>query len=168
MQATACVATIERLAVLLAAYRGNVYDVVLLVHLVAFLVAFAPAAINPLLERYFAQNGGEPVVRTWAGFAAQYTRKAALGGLVVLLLTGVAMVIMSDEVIEFSEAWVSLAFLVWFAIAGVVSAVILKGEKAMAAGDHSGSALVAKGGPIATVLLLVMLYLMVFKPGSPL
>ncbi len=81
-------------------------------------------------------------------------------------MTGVLMIALSDEFWDFSDAWVSLAFLVWFAIAGVVSAIILKGERLMASGDMKGRELVAKGGPIATVLLLVMVYLMVFKPGA--
>ena len=150
---------------LLAAYRNDLYNVVLLVHIVSFLVAFAPAAINPLLEKHFEKNGGDPVLRTWAGFSANYTSKISLGGLVLLLLTGVAMVIMSDDVIEFSQTWISLAFVVWLAISGVVSAMILKGERMVAEGDMKGRDLVAKGGPIATLLLLIMLYLMVFKPG---
>lgn len=150
----------------LAAINDTTYNVVLLIHIVAFLTAFAPAVINPLLERHFASNGGDPVLKTWAGFTTDYTRRIALGSLVVLLLTGVAMILLSDDVIEFSETWISAAFLVWFAIAGVVSAMILKGERLVASGDMTGRALIAKGGPIATVLLLVMLYLMIFKPGA--
>lgn len=150
---------------LFAAYRDDLYNVVLLIHIVSFLVAFAPAAINPLLERHFAQNGGDPVLRNWASFTSTYTSKIALGGLGVLLITGIIMVLQSDDFFEFSQTWISLAFLVWFAIAGVVSAMILKGERAMADGDMKGRDLVAKGGPIATVLLLVMLYLMLWKPG---
>lgn len=144
--------------------NDNVYNLLLLVHLVAVVVTFAPAAINPLLERHFEKNGGEAALTNWAGFTASYTARISLGGLVVLLLTGVAMILKFDGW-EFSQTWISLSFLVWFAIGGVVSAMILKGEKQLAAGDMGGRALIAKGGPIATVLLLVMLYLMVFKPG---
>lgn len=149
----------------LAAVRDTGYNLILLLHIVAVLVAFAPAAINPLLERHLARNGGDAAIQSWAGFARDYTKKIALSGLVVLLVTGVLMIVMSDEVWEFSQTWISLSFLVWFAIAGVVSAMILKGERLMAAGDMKGRELVAKGGPIATLLLLVMLYLMIFKPG---
>ncbi len=144
--------------------NDNVYNLLLLVHIVAVVVTFAPAAINPLLERHFEKNGGEAALTNWSGFTAFYTSRISLGGLVVLLLTGVAMILKFDGW-EFSQTWISLSFLVWFAIAGVVSAMILKGEKQVAAGDMGGRALIAKGGPIATVLLLVMLYLMVFKPG---
>lgn len=150
---------------LIAAIGDVSYDLMLLIHLAAVVVTFAPAAINPLLDRHFEKNGGEPVLRNWAGFSAFYTSRISLPGLVVLLVTGVLMILLSDDVWEFSQTWISLAFLVWFAIGGVVSAMILKGEKQMAAGDSSGRALIAKGGPIATLLLVIMLYLMVFKPG---
>ena len=142
----------------LAAFRGDfAYDIVLLIHIVSFLVAFAPAAINPLLEAHFAKDADPATMQSWARFTSMYTSRIALGGLGLLLITGVIMILMWDGW-EFSQTWISLAFLVWFAIGGVVSAMILKGEKQMAAGDMSGSDLVAKGGPIATVLLLVMLY----------
>ena len=150
----------------LAAYRDTGYNIILLVHIVAVVVAFAPAAINPLLERHFARNGGDAAIQTWAGFSRDYTKKISLSALVLLLVTGILMIVLSDDLIEFSDLWISLSFLVWFAIAGVVSALILKGERLMAAGDMKGRELVAKGGPIATVLLLVMLYLMIFKPGA--
>lgn len=150
----------------LAAYADTGYNILLLLHIVAVLVAFAPAAINPLLERHLARNGGDAALQTWGGFAHGYTKKIAMGGLVVALLSGILMIVVSDEVIEFSDTWISLAFLVWFAIAGVVSGMIGKGERLIAAGDMKGREVLAKGGPIATVLLLVMLYLMVFKPGA--
>lgn len=157
---------------ILAAYDDTGYNLLLLLHIVAVLVAFAPAAINPLLERYFVRNGGEAALGNWAGFASDYTKKISLSSLVVVLVTGILLIVMSsvegqeDNLWEFSQTWISLAFLVWFAIGGVVSAMILKGEKLLAAGDMKGRELLAKGGPIATVLLLVMLYLMIFKPGA--
>lgn len=157
---------------ILAAYDDTGYNLLLLLHIVAVLVAFAPAAINPLLERYFVRSGGDAVLQNWSGFARDYTKKISLSSLVVVLVTGILMIVMSsvegtdENVWEFSQTWISLAFLVWFAIAGVVSALILKGERLVAAGDMKGRELIAKGGPIATVLLLVMLYLMIFKPGA--
>ncbi len=150
----------------LAALRDTGYNLVLLLHIVAVIVTFAPAAINPLLERHLAANGGDASLQTWGGFARSYTTKISMSGLVVLLISGVLMVVLSDDAWEFSQAWISLAFLVWLAIAGVVSGMIGKAERMIAAGDMKGRELLAKGGPIATVLLLVMLYLMIFKPGA--
>jgi hypothetical protein len=42
----------------------------------------------------------------------------------------------------------------------------LPAERKVAAGDDSADARIDKGGMILSVLLLVMLYLMVFKPGA--
>ncbi|MDE0804078.1 MAG: hypothetical protein OSA99_12225 [Acidimicrobiales bacterium] len=140
------------------------YQIVLLLHIVSFLVAFAPAVINPLLEAHFAKNADDATMQNWAKFSTMYTSRIALGSLGILLITGIIMIVQFDGW-EFSQTWISLAFLVWLGIGGVVSAMILKGEKAIAAGDMSGRDLLAKGGPIATVLLLIMLYLMIFKPG---
>lgn len=151
---------------LIAAVEDTGYNLVLLIHLVAVVVTFAPAAINPLLERHFEKHGGDSTLANWAGFASTYTAKVALPGLVVLLLTGVFLILLSDGVWEFSQTWISFAFLVWLAIGGVVSAMVLKGEKQIAGGDMSGRSLVVKGGAIASVLLLAMFYLMVFKPGA--
>ena len=151
---------------LLAALRDDTYDLFLFLHILSFLIAFAPAVINPMLERYFAKSGGEPALQNWSQFTSTYTRTFSLGGLVVLLGTGIVMILLSDDAWEFSQTWISLAFLLWFAIGGVVSAMILKGEKLMAAGNMKGAELVAKGGPIATVLGLVVLYLMIWKPGA--
>jgi uncharacterized membrane protein len=154
--------------VVLAAIRDDYYNVILFIHILAFLVSFAPAIMNPLLANHLKRAGDESAMRSWASFTAFYTSRIALSGLVVLLVTGVWMVLISDELIEFSDAWISLAFLVWLAIGGVISAMILKGEKAMAAGDLAKEVLVSRGGKIAAVLTAVMLYLMIFKPGSSL
>ncbi len=151
---------------LLAAVDDNTYNVFLYLHILSFLVAFAPAIINPLLEAYFKKNGGDAALTNWAGFTVTYTRVFSLGALAVLLVTGMAMIGLSDDFWQFSDGWISFAFLIWIAIGGVVSAMILKGEKQVAAGDTSAAPLIARGGQIATVLMVVMLYLMIFKPGA--
>ena len=48
---------------------------------------------------------------------------------------------------------------------GVLHGMLLPAERALASGDESARQTVDTGGLIMTVLLLVMLYLMVFKPG---
>lgn len=150
----------------LAAVRDDTYNVFLFIHIVAFLVAFASILISPMLAAYFKKSGGDAQLQSWAGFSAGYTRIFGLGGLAVLLVTGVIMILQSDEEFEFSEAWISLAFLVWFAIGGVMSAMTLKGEKAVAAGDMSSLPKIVRGGQIVGALGILMLYLMVFKPGA--
>ena len=149
-----------------AAVDDGTYNLFLYLHILSFLVAFAPTVIDPMLERYFARSGSDSVLQSWAGFSSTYTRTFSLGGLLGLIVTGIVLIILSDDAWEFSDAWISAAFVLWFAIGGVISAMILKGEKQVAGGTMSGAKLIARGGAIATVLGLVALYLMVFKPGA--
>ena len=72
---------------------------------------------------------------------------------------------MSDGLWAFSQGWVSGAFVVWLLMNGVVHAMIAPGERMVAAGDESGQQRIDRGGGIITLLVLVMLYLMVWKPG---
>jgi uncharacterized membrane protein len=152
--------------VILAAYRDTGYNIILLLHIVAVIAAFAPTVVNPLLERHLARDGGAGTLQAWAAFAHDYTKKIVMGSLGLALITGIIMIVMSDELIEFSDMWISLSFLVWLALAGVLSAMVGKGQRLVAAGDASGRDLLAKAGPIVVVLLLAMLYLMIFKPGA--
>lgn len=151
---------------ILAAYRDTGYNIILLLHIVAVIAAFAPTVVNPLLERHLARDGGAGTLQAWAAFAHDYTKKIVMGSLGLALITGIIMIVMSDELIEFSDMWISLSFLVWLALAGVLSAMVGKGQRLVAAGDASGRDLLAKAGPIVVVLLLAMLYLMIFKPGA--
>jgi uncharacterized membrane protein len=148
------------LFVILAAVRDDTYNLFLLLHIVAALVAFAPTvrhAIEATLQA--ADRDGE------AG-DVDYTRMFSLGGLAAIFVTGIIMILVSDEVIEFSDTWISLSFLVWIAMGGVVSALVLKGQRMLAAGDGQGRSKVVLGNQITTLLVVVAVYLMVFKPGA--
>lgn len=105
----------------LAAVGDGLYKLLYLGHVVSFLVAFAP------------------LVRE---------RRVHLPALIALGGFGLAMVLVADPLYGFDQTWVSLAFLVWLAMCGLVSVRA------------------ALGGQLVTVLLLVMLYLMIWKPGA--
>jgi hypothetical protein len=73
----------------------------------------------------------------------------------------------NDELfISVSDSWVWPAVVLWLAMNGVLHGMILKGEKAVATGDDSGVKRIALGGQLITLMFLVSLYLMVFKPGA--
>ncbi len=140
------------------------YKALFLGHMVAFLIAFAPAVINPILGAQVKKDG-EGVLLAVSRHMADNGRRIHFPALIVLGGLGLAMVLVSDPAWAFDQAWVSLALLGWLALCGVVSAVILPNERKMADGDLAAESKVAMGGQIATVLLLVMLYLMIWKPG---
>jgi uncharacterized membrane protein len=151
---------------ILAAYGDGLYKVLFLGHMIAFLVAFAPAVVHPILTAQTKADGDRGALARLSGHMAGNGRRIHFPAVIALGAFGLAMVFASDEVIGFDDAWVSLAFLVWLAICGVVSGLVLPNERKLAAGDESAEALVERGGQLATVLLLVMLYLMIWKPGA--
>lgn len=150
----------------LAAYLDTGYKVVFLLHILSVIVAFAPAFTSPILVAKTKKAEGEGALPRLAGYLHANARTIHFPALILVGLFGLGMVGMSDDAFSFSDTWVILALVVWIALCGVVSAVITPGEKKLAGGDLSAEKNVALGGQIASVMLLVMLYLMIFKPGA--
>ena len=150
---------------MIAAYRDTGYDVMLFLHIVTAFVAFAPAFVHPLLgnqtKALDATSRGKVL-----GMIAGNGRRIYAPALILTGLFGFAMHGMSDGVIEFGQTWFWLAIVVWIAMNGILHAVLLPGERALAGGDRSAEGKVSAAGMILTGLLLVMLYLMVFQPGA--
>jgi uncharacterized membrane protein len=149
---------------MLAAYRETGYNVMLFLHIVTALVAFAPAFVHPLLANQTraldADNRGKVI-----GMMAGNGRRIYAPALILTGLFGFAMQGMSDGVIEFSQTWFWLSIVVWLGMNGVLHGMLLPAERALADGDETVAKKVDTAGIILTVLLAVMLYLMVFKPG---
>ena len=72
---------------------------------------------------------------------------------------------MSEKYIKFSEPWVSVAMLLWFIMLGIIFGLMLPAEKKAATGDEGAEKIISMAGGIMHLLLVVMLYLMIFKPG---
>jgi hypothetical protein len=149
----------------IAAITDTSYEVVLLLHIVSFLVAAAPAVLNPILGAQLGADGPD-AARRFAELSRRNGQRVHLPALVVLGATGVLLVLLSDDAWSFGDAWVSLAFLGWLAIGGMLSAVILPGAKKVVGGDPSGRRQIQLGTQVNWVLLLIVLYLMIFKPGA--
>ena len=120
-------------------------------HIATIVVAFAPAVVSLL-------PGGTEGVR---GALDRAGRQVYAPALILAGLFGILLVVTSNDVFEFDQTWISLAFLVWIAMNGVFHAMVLAGQRK---GD---AARVNNGQMVLTVLLLVMLYLMIWKPGWP-
>jgi uncharacterized membrane protein len=150
----------------LAAYLDTGYKILFFLHILAVIVAFAPAFTSPVLVAKIKKAEGEGALPKLAGHLHGNARTIHFPALILVGLFGLGLVGMSDGFAEFSDTWVILALIVWIAICGVVSAVITPSEKALGGGDLAAEKKIALGGQIASVLLLVMLYLMIFKPGA--
>lgn len=149
---------------ILADIDSGLYKTVLILHIVSVLVAFAPAVIHPIMSAQY-KGDGESQMRRFVELALLNGRRIYVPALVAIGGFGIALVLLSDDYAAFDQTWISLALLVWLAICGVVTAVIMPGERKVAAGVLEAEKQIVIGGQVTTLLLVVMLYLMVFKPG---
>lgn len=126
------------------------YRIFFLLHILSVIVAFAPAVVSVL------PGGREGAL----GVIDRAGRIVYSPALILAGLFGIALILVSDDVWEFSDTWISLAFVVWIAMNGVFHALVLAGRR------QNDDARVNNGQAIMTVLLLVMLWLMIWKPGN--
>ncbi len=149
---------------IVSAYGDGLYKLLFLGHIISLVVAFAPAAVHPVLTAQAKKDGDSDLMRL-AGHMAANGRRIYTPALIALGGFGILLVLQSGDAWGFDQTWVMIAFAVWLAICAVVTAIIVPGDRKLAAGDMAAEARVALGGQIATVLVLVMLYLMIWKPG---
>lgn len=148
---------------ILAAYRDTGYNLVLFLHIVAALVAMAPAVVHPILFELEKRRGdADPVAL--AGRIAAASRIYAIA-VVVAGLIGIGLISMSDDVIAWGDTWVWLSLVVWIALNGVLHGAMLPAEKALAGGDRAAMKKIDTVGPVLGVMVLVLIYLMTAKPG---
>ena len=140
------------------------YKLMLLLHILAVIVAFAPAFVWPFASVKLKKEG-KPVGPTIGALAAGNTAKIHGPALVLVGFFGFGLAGMSDKVWKFDQSWLMAAAVIWFLMLGIIFGLMLPAEKKSAAGDESADKLVSMAGGIMHLLLVVMLYLMIFKPG---
>lgn len=140
------------------------YKVMLLLHILSVIVAFAPNFVWPFVAVRLKKEQA-PVGATIGKLAAGNTVKIHGPALVVAGVIGCGLVGMSERVYTFADAWISAALLVWFLMLGVVFGMMAPAEKRAAAGDAGADKIVSMSGGILHLLLTVMLVIMIWKPG---
>ncbi len=150
---------------MIAAVRDTPYNIVLIIHILLAIVAFAPSATHSVLG---AQSKGlaDAERRTLWGFMSGNSRRIYSPALMLVGLFGFALSGMSGGVFALSKGWMIASIVIWIAMNGILHAVMLPAERAIAAGDDSATGKIDVFGAILSILLLAMLYLMVFKPGQ--
>jgi hypothetical protein len=131
----------------------TVFRFFFLLHILSVMVAFAPAVLAVLPGS--AEGARATLERAGRTIYAPALVLAGLFGILCLVTSDVG----GTRVFDFDQTWVSLAFVVWIAMNGVFHGMVLAGQRQ---GDGGK---VTSGEAIMTVLLLVMLYLMIWKPG---
>lgn len=151
-------------AMMLAAINDTGYNVMLVLHILAAMVAFAPAFVHPLIGGQSKALDG-PNRQAVVGYLAMNDRKIYGPALILTGLFGFGLQGMSDSVWSFSQTWLWLAAVLWAAMIGLEHALLYPAQKALAAGDETAAKRVDTIGMAITGLMIVVLYLMVFKPG---
>lgn len=149
---------------IIAAYRDTGYNVMLFAHIVAVLVAMAPAVVHPILFEFEKRRpDGDQVAL--AGRIAPTGRIYAIA-VIVAGIIGIGLISMSDDIIGWGDTWVWLSLLIWVAMNGVLHGAMLPAERAVAGGDSTAMKKIETVGPVLTLMVLALVYLMVLKPGG--
>ena len=163
------------------------FKLVYLLHLTTVIVGFGSVVVASFLAaraRQLDPQDGRVVNHV----AYQMTRALTNGPVVAAGIFGLLLVVLSDEVYSFSQTWISLAFLLYFGVVGVLVFLVSPNARAM---DQLGSQLAEgsvtaskTGGPplevaelaergkkaaaftgIVHLLWVLLLLDMVWKPG---
>jgi uncharacterized membrane protein len=177
--------------VLIARIGDDAYNVVLLLHILAAIVGFGGVFLNGIYGAE-AKNrrGPEGLAVAKANFRVSWIAEWFIYAVPIF---GFALIGMSDDVIEFGDTWIWLSILLYVVGLGVSHGVLMRNVKRMhvlmeelvgmgpppaAAGAPAGGPppqaaeleqrgkTVGMAGAFLNVLLVVMVYLMVFKPGA--
>ena len=169
-------------------YRENLYDVVLVLHIATVVVGFGTVFLNGV---YGAATKEAKGVGALAIFRANYKVSSIAQNVIYTVpLGGILLVLLSDGAIGFDELWVWLSMALYVVGIGVSHGVMkpavkrtmaLLAELAGTDGPPPGAAggpppqaaeleangkRMAMAGTFLNLLLVVILVLMVFKPGG--
>ncbi|MBV9953367.1 MAG: hypothetical protein JO291_15545 [Acidimicrobiia bacterium] len=140
------------------------YRLFFLLHILSILVAFAPAFVWPIVNARLRTQGATPGAEIGKIIRDSWTRIHG-PALVLAGLFGIFMVILSSKAWKFSQTWVSMAFLLWFLMLGVVFGLMPWNERKAAEGDVAADRRSAAFTGILHLLLLLMVVNMIWKPG---
>ena len=128
------------------------YQILGLLHILAVVVAFGPLFFYPSLRK---AGAGATIAR--------FHLRLTLPALALTWVLGMGLVGMSKDAIDMSETWIVLALIIWVALM-IVSWFLIR--PALADAGAAAQSRLGMGIGITHLLLIVQLYLMVFKPGS--
>jgi uncharacterized membrane protein len=175
------------MSVLAAGLNSGVYKFVLVLHIVCAIVGFGAVFLNGLYAAQIrAYKGREGLAISEANYAVSNVAEYLIYAVPVL---GIILVPLSDDAWKFSQGWISASLLLYIVGIAVSHAVLRPGHKRLnvlmrelvdagppTAGSGGAPPQVAEmeqvgkrmaaAGLSLDVLLIVIVFLMVFKPGA--
>jgi uncharacterized membrane protein len=154
---------------------GDLYKLVLVLHILAVIIGFGGMLISAFYGNEARNRPGRE------GLAVAETTLKVTGliptmAVYTVPILGILLVLLSDDTWKFSEAWVSLSFVLYIvliALAVSIQVPAIRKMVALRSGAEGAQPLemqalgkkVATVSGIVNVLWVVVLFLMVFKPG---
>lgn len=148
-----------------------------LLHILAIIVAFAPAFVWPLIGRQARKATGAPgaAAATTApspGRLVSRVLSPVVHGAALILagLFGIILVAITDG-LKFNQTWVSIAFLLWFLMIALMFIALVPTERRLASADLEGERRVAIEQRLSMfygmmhLLLVLMVIDMIWHPG---
>ena len=168
--------------------RGDFYNVILVLHLMAVIAGFGPTLLAGVFGAKAKARGGIQ------GQAIAETQFEVLGTwcqwfIYSVPITGILLVLLSEDVWKFSQAWISFSFLLYIVALGISHAIHIPNIRRMnelmaelTAGPAGGGG--GQGGPppqvaeleqrgkraaalggLLNLILVILIALMIWKPG---
>jgi uncharacterized membrane protein len=144
--------------------RDDLYNVFLLLHLVAAIAGFGAVVLNGIYDAKAKRLGG---AEGRAVMEANYA-VSTIGEYLIysVPIWGFAMIGLSDGAISFGQTWIWLSLLLYVIALGISHGVVRPGAKQLAvARSEDVEKKVAAGGAALNVILVVIIALMIWKPG---
>ena len=155
---------------------GDLYNVVLVLHILASIIGFGGMFIAGFYgneSRNLPGREGLALAQTTLKVTGQIPTVAVCA----VPILGILLILMSEDAIKFSAMWVSLSVLLDFVLMGLATglqvptirkmvALRAGAEGAQSAEVQAMGKKVATVGAIVNLLWVVILILMVFKPGQ--
>ena len=151
------------------------YNLVLVLHILAVIIGFGGMFIAGFYGTEAGKRAG-PEGLAIAETTLAVTGRIPTAGVVAAPILGILLIFMSDDAWKFSQAWISLSFLLYIVLMGLATGIQVPTIRRMVAmrqgaqGAQSGAmqAMAKKAatvGAIVNLLWVAILFLMVFKPG---
>ena len=149
---------------LLATVDSSAYKVLLFLHILSVIIAFAPAFVWPFVSVRL-RKANQPVGATINQLAGGNTLKIHGPAFAASGIFGFGLIGVSDKVWAFDQTWISIAMLLWFLGLGVMFGLMAPAEKKAEAGDEGAEAKLTMYGGMLHLLLFLLLVDMIWKPG---
>ena len=165
----------------LAGNDDTIYGIVLFLHILAVIVGFGPTFVYPVYASMAKKRQGPEglaINETTLDIAKRFEYAIYL-----VPILGVILVPLSDEVFKFSDVWISASFVAYLVALGISLGLhqpnlraLVELQRGIGPGGPSPEVqreLEERGkragmfGGILHLLLVVLLWLMIFKPGWP-